>query len=930
MYTNNKLAKSIRLALMFGATATAMTGIASAQEQEQDEEEAAERVERIQVTGSRLSRADLEGALPVVVFDRATIDASGDISVADFVRDTAGNSFGSYQSSSGGSFAGFSGVSLRGLGQGRTLILVDGRRAPTAPQAGSGQDLNSIPLAAVERIEVLSAGASAIYGSDALGGVVNIITRKDYEGVQFTYGIGRPKGEGGDTEEFSLIMGSAGDRGRIVAGASMNWRDTVYTRDRDYWYTGPASSTFSNNFSLGTSTAAANRLQHPEFGTAVPGLCTNGDDSDLFWFNETTGSCNYDHAATSANLTSVRNYSVFSNGDYTINNDWLMYASTSVTKTEAKGRYAPVPSSPFPGGAIRLVAGSPNHPATNPTAGGLNPHWDDEYYQQFASQDLFLFHRFAALGTRDSLDETTTHNILVGLEGQVGRFNVDGGFRYSQSRATSMGRNYVVGGLAQNAITSGAYNIYDPFAGDPRALGFTATTLRDMKTSVKELYFSADVDLFEMGGGMAAIAFGAEYREEFYQDNYDPLSESGQIVGSAGNSAAGDRDVTAVYAEALLPIFEDFELSLAGRFDEYSDYGSDFSPMAGIRYQPMENLTLRAAYGKGFRAPSLATLTQKPSFSAAFTSDRLTCQMMVGQDACSTQVTTYGIANPNLDSENSTQYGLGLAYQPTDWLNLTLDYYNIKITNQISSIGIGTVIGCYRGSTSICPPGISQFPTGTSANAPAPELGLGVEIDPASGGIVYAQTGSGNLGQTTTDGFDVSANMRFDLNDYGMFNTSIIGSYVASYKGSSGVDVTGRPGYPRIRAGINNTWMYGDFNVAWNISYIHSTQSNVYRLWLTDANFGKPALDEGLATGETFEEYSEGLQSKSIASHVIHNLQVNYNTPWNSTVTVGVRNLTNKDPKYDNYYQTYGSDTVDTYLYDPWGRTMYVRYTQRF
>src|SRR5690554_4738761 len=380
MHINSKLAKSIRLALLFGATATAMTGVAQAQEQS-DEEAAEERVERIQVTGSRLSRADLEGALPVVVFDRATIDASGDISVADFIRDTAGNSFGSYQSSSGGSFAGFSGVSLRGLGEGRTLILVDGRRAPTAPQTGGSQDLNSIPLAAVERIEVLSAGASAIYGSDALGGVVNIITRKDFEGVQATYGIGRPDAEGGDTEEFSLIMGASGERGRILAGASMNWRDTVYTRDRDYWYSTPGQSTFSNNFSLSTSTAAASRLQHPEYGTAVPGLCTNGDDSDLFWYNEATGSCNFDHSATSANLTSVRNYSVFSNGEYEINNDWTLYSSTSVTKSEAKGRYAPVPSSPFPGGAISIPAGTPNHPATSPDNGGLNPEWDDPYYQ---------------------------------------------------------------------------------------------------------------------------------------------------------------------------------------------------------------------------------------------------------------------------------------------------------------------------------------------------------------------------------------------------------------------------------------------------------------------------------------------------------------------------------------------------------------------
>src|SRR5690606_30514122 len=171
-------------------------------------------LDRIEVTGSRIKRAEIEGTLPVIVLDRASIEASGDISVADFLRDTSFNTFGSYQSTSGSSGAGFSGISLRGLGEGRTLILVAGRRAPTAPMLGQGQDLNSIPMAAVERVEILPSGASAIYGSDAIGGVVNIITRKDYEGVQATYGIGRPSNPGGDTEEMSVLFGVSGERGR--------------------------------------------------------------------------------------------------------------------------------------------------------------------------------------------------------------------------------------------------------------------------------------------------------------------------------------------------------------------------------------------------------------------------------------------------------------------------------------------------------------------------------------------------------------------------------------------------------------------------------------------------------------------------------------------------------------------------------------------
>jgi len=191
MYSNNKLSKAVRLAIAFGAV-SAFAGSAVAQQAQQEDEESA-KVERIEVTGSRLKRTDMEGALPVTVIDRTELNASGDISVADFMRDTNFNSFGSYQSTSGSSGGGAAQVSLRGLGASRTLILIDGRRTPTSPILGGGQDLNSIPMAAVERIEVLTDGASAVYGSDAIAGVINIITRKDFEGIEFTYCVGRPE-----------------------------------------------------------------------------------------------------------------------------------------------------------------------------------------------------------------------------------------------------------------------------------------------------------------------------------------------------------------------------------------------------------------------------------------------------------------------------------------------------------------------------------------------------------------------------------------------------------------------------------------------------------------------------------------------------------------------------------------------------------------
>ena len=236
----NQLSGAIRFALLAGAASTFAAVPAFAQETE----ESAATLDTIEVTGSRIKRADVEGALPITVINRAQIDASGEISVADYLRATTFNSFGSIRPQSGSSAQATAGIGLRGLGEGRTLVLIDGRRAPVAAATGTFQDINAIPLAAVERIEILSDGASAIYGSDAIGGVVNIITRKDFNGAEFSYGRGMPSRAGGDTENASIIFGASSDRGRVLAGISMNDRDIVFQRDRE-WSNGGASS-FSN------------------------------------------------------------------------------------------------------------------------------------------------------------------------------------------------------------------------------------------------------------------------------------------------------------------------------------------------------------------------------------------------------------------------------------------------------------------------------------------------------------------------------------------------------------------------------------------------------------------------------------------------------------------------------------------------------------
>lgn len=898
-YKTTKLRDAIVFAFAAGATALAGTGVAFAQEADQDEQEQeATELDRIVVTGSRISRSDIEGAVPVTVIDREQIELSGESSVADVIRGSTFNSFGSFRPQSGSSAQSFAGISLRGLGTNRTLILIDGRRLPTAPNVGSAQDLNSVPLAAVERIEILSSGASAIYGSDAIGGVVNIITRSDFEGVEISAEIGRPSTQGGDTEAGSVIFGAAGERGSMTGGVSFNNREIIFQGEREFSRGG--ASVFSNNLLSAIPNpdslygfVPGGFLDNPTYGTALPEAC-NGPG---FTLNPAGDTCFYDFTFVAADEAALKNRSLFLRGDFQINDDWSSYFNSSVSRVKSFGRYAPVPSSPWPGGFPFIPVDSPNHPAERFPEAGYDP--DSPY---------FLLHRFAAGGNRDTFIDSQLYDAGLGFQGHIGRVDLDFGIRKTESIYNETGTGYIVGGLAQEAIANGTYDIYDPFAVDPALLGsFTSNISRQSEFVFDEIYGTASFDLFEMGGGTAAMAVGVEHRDITFADLYDSLSESGQIVGSAGNSSSGTRQVSAAYFEVLLPFFTGFEANLAGRYDSYSDYGNEFSPKLSLRWQPFDELTFRGSYGEGFRAPTLDILNAQPAFSAAGIAHPETCEAFGLDPTCQTQVTTFQIANPALSSEQSEQFSLGLAWQPLDWLDMTVDYYNIDITNQVSFIGIGTIVGCLEGTIDICPTGLSSFPSNTVL--PDPSLGLGVVFGP-EGQISGGQTGFGNLGTIETYGFDYNVNTRFDLGAFGLLRQRLQITNPLSFRVNGADSVIGRPDSPRYRAVFNNILDVNDFTFGWNVNYIHSTFSNAGRDCLNDSESSACALPGDLP------------------SFLTHDVQVSYHAPWNGTITLGVQNVSDKGPVLDPLHPS--GRGYSFALYDSYGRVPYLRYQQSF
>jgi iron complex outermembrane recepter protein len=848
---------------------------AHAQQAATTDEEKATELEAVTVTGTRLSRAALEGALPVTVITREQIDMSGDISVADFLRDLSLNSFGSFRQQSGSSAQGLASLSLRGLGSERTLILIDGKRAPKAPYAPSAQDLNAIPLGSIERIEILQDGASAIYGSDAIAGVVNIIMRKDFQGTQLMYGRGYANVGGGDTSQLGFVMGMPTATGNIVMGASYNTRDIVFARDLIAEGIGtPGSSKYGNNYVTPVDGFSSR--------SGVPGGCSASSafqivtapinrDLDMDGVAESSKSevdldgdgdfdfCQYDFTRVSADEASTENMALFAKGKFGISTDWSIYSTASVSRATSFGRYAPAP-------ALLFVPGS---------ASGIDHDGDG------TDDDVYVYHRYDALGNRDNNIEATVYDILTGFEGRIANFSLDFGGRFNEYKSFDVGRNYVVNDIASASATSGAYNFANPLANTDAVLNIMkATIARESTWSAQDYWANASTDMFAMPGGTSQIAFGMDYYTARYFDQYDSLSEGGAIGGSAGNSSGANRAVTGYFVEAYLPVVDRVDVTVALRMDDYSDLqDSELSPKVAASYQPVDMLKIRGAYGEGFRAPTLDIISQLPSFSAEdVQNDPATCTAIggtftAGQCSLTTQVNTTFVANSQLAPEDSEQYSLGVVLQPVDYLDVALDWYSYDVNDVISTFTTEDLIDFEQRGIAL--------PTG-----------LSLTRDPVSGEILDAVAGYGNYGTLSTSGLNLDTTFRWNFGGLGNLKSNLQLAYLLEYEYSDdGIDQVGIEGQPEYRWNWNTDYHWQQLGFSWNQTYIDGNGDTDDSVWWT------------------------------------HDLQATYDMPFNAgMLTVGVQNVTDEQPPA----YAYDGRPYNFYLYNAYGQTPYVRYTLRF
>ncbi len=902
----NPIANAIKIALYSGLIASAsLAGVSLAQEEGDGTDK--EELDKVVVTGSRISRAQVEGVEPVLTITREDLEDSGFASVADVLRSNAFNSFGSFRESSGSAAQGQATLSLRGIGSGRTLILVNGRRMPGSPVLdGQIQNLNTIPFAAVERIDILSDGASAIYGSDAIGGVVNIILRTNYEGASVTVRYDNPTEPGAQQQGYSAIFGGSSERARFTLSMEADSKDIIFSRDRDFLsnsFLGGDVNDINNytQVSVNSRTIWDNGFNltpmiQGEVGSDVCSAYGAGFLPNVLFDSTfpTDSMCAYDYTKISAETASIDRLSFFASAEYDVNDTTTAFAQVLSSRVETFGRYAPVAS-----GLVRWTG--PDLPAQDINYNGrnltLNPLMNGWFYT----------YRFDFTGDgRDTTQVDYQMDAQVGMKGY--NYGVEWQFvyQYDLYDLQEWGDGYV----NELGLRDAAQNGWDPR--HPDQLGQYSGFVAQMRENSNRRA-QMKMQRFEFGGqfdvASASVFVGGELRTEDYFDQAQAQNEAGLIRGTSGGSSAGSRIARAVFVEAMQPVGEQVELTGALRYDNYSDFGSNVSGKLGLRYSPTDNLLFRATYGTGFRAPSLDELNQSPSFGATRGADVVACQAagIDFVDCRARQWDTFYGANKNLDPETSNQFLVGGVVDLSDWagfnLSVSLDYYYTEVEDLITTIDGTTLYFAELAGQ------LGELDAATNG-------GCNYSIERSdTGRLVRSDVCAINYGSFDTSGLDFRVTMNFDLGNAGILGFRHQTNYVLDYNSQDYIggpfsDLTGRRGLPQFRSNFDLDWTYGDHRVALSSYYIPGQ------------NF-RSVPQDGFDLDDTNTFYNVGTDP-DVSSYWNHNLAYTYSTPWNSRIQIGVSNLTNESPVLDIELST------DTSLYPLKSRAYYFQFTQDF
>ncbi len=892
---------------------------------------AAPQMERVVVTGSSIKRIEGETALPVQILKREDIERIGAASTEELVKSLSSLS-SSGSSTTVANAQGYGGgniatVSLRGLGGGRTLVLVNGRRVSvygggSAGSAGSSVDINSIPLSAIERVEVLKDGASAVYGSDAIAGVVNFILRKDFTGVEVSGTYGQPSAGGhGKDKKASLFagFGNLAENGyNLTFGANVQKIDPIFGIDRPY---ASRINVAQQNDVLSSITFPANVTLYGS-GVLKNPVAECGPVSQTSPFAPTR--CSFDNSPFTSLQPEQLKASVMANGRLTLSPNAEAYFETSYTNNKVTSTTQQVPiaynaittaTNPYvpqykllvakypalatkPASALGgfvLVPTSPYYPAAFAAANGM------------AGMPLLLNYRDVANGQRQTRDNAESGRLMAGVRGTWAGWDLDSALLYSESRVNEE----LLVGYAQYSkvlpiLNSGLINPFGETADKAALAAAQAAEFRGTsyttKTSTTSLDLKGSRELFQLANGAVALALGAELRQEKFNYNPSVAIQTGDIAGLGGNAfpVTGSRRVSSAYAEVSVPLARKLDVDVAARYDNYQGVGDTVNPKASLRWQPTSSFLLRSSVGSGFRAPSLTDLytSQATSVTANGTRDPIRCpDIKTGAPGdCNFQFTTVTGGNPNLQPEKSLSYTFGVLFEPVKELSLSVDAFRVNLKDAIVVGGLSSTYFLANAERA------KQYAAFIQRGAPD---GNASGAGPITG---ILQTNA-NLFKTQLAGVDVDAKYGLRLGGGNRVTARLSGTYLSKYdvQGPSGAYTSALDTALNAGGGVVLRWKH-NASIGYETGPFAASLSQNYQKGYVDV------LGNRAPAGST---------PRKVEAYQTFDAQFAYNGMRNMKLALGVKNLTDREPPYTNLTSNFLGGYDASYA-DPRGRFVYV------
>lgn len=874
-------------------------------------------VERIQVTGSRIKRTDMETASPVSVFDAEAIEASGFTTMEKFIHNLPSMN-GAYNGSNvNNGSGGYASANLRGLGGARTLILINGRRYASG-------DLNAIPMAMVKRVEVLRDGASTIYGSDAIAGVINFITKTDFEGAEFSaqYDL---TGEGdGETTKLSGVIGTSSGKGSVVLGLEYQNRNSIGQADRDF-------SRIPLNERNGEIVAGGSAVIPQGNWSATD---ENSDyNSGSYVLDSETGEVRpyngqqdaYNFANSSYLVSPQELFTINAAANYEINRDLRVFLEGGYANRQSDQLMAPTGT--FWGAEVG--AEHPNNPI---------------------DEDVVIYRRFEETGGRNYTQDFSDYRMVAGFEGYLDNgWSWDVSYNYARYVNTSIDYGRANRTRFTNLLNEDLCSADESCPGlwNPFKAGSLSDEMMDYalvenspvtRGTTKQFManLTGDTGSWSLPAGSVAWAAGVEKRWEEYQNQPDGAASIGQIYNVTGIASEGSYNVEEMYLEADIPLLRDLpgvqslDLSAAVRRSDYNFLDAQTTTKFGLEYVPKDGLLVRATVAEGFRAPTIDDLNSPQVTSYSSYADpcieygnssneilKANCKsegLSEDFNLDNNQAATFLSGNENLKAETSDSLTLGVVYQPEfmDNLNIAVDYYDIEIEDGIGAPSTSFIVNqCYTSedfSATACDSILGPDAVDTAALS-------GSDYRDAQGYISGVNAITQNISTFETSGVDFDVNWN-DTVANGLLTLRLDGTYLKDYsyqvqEGAEPLELAGKFGADTNLAGriaAFSKWRT-NFTASYKVDEVAVSWTSRFQSGVDDIN------------------YDSSNVSSSVGSYIYHDMQASYFFNPETTFTLGIRNVFDKQPPYVTNNNS--MNTLNT-SYDTAGQYWYARVGFRF